>query len=222
VVVKTILLVSSCNSLNHELYSTSKPSMLVVRGRFIIKWLWTSSQNLVKMMTSGRIQMKTHRTLGTSWMRQMKRKFLMTRPKSGLQGTIKFGRSVNKNVITIDKSSRFLCRSSGSGIAENTSVWRPVQPAAPVLSIHLYQYSMRSRESRLESFLRFTNTSNSIIKVASGPSISEGSTGRRRSTKIPPSRKGGKKSCLHRLRLQSEAGLAESSGCWNQKNSVKR
>jgi hypothetical protein len=222
VVVETILLVSSYNFLNHELYSTSKPSMLVIRGRFIIKWLWTSSQSLVKMMTSGRIQMKTHRTLGTSWMRRMKKKFLMMRPKSGLQGTINFGRSVNKIIITIDKSSRFLCRSSGSGIAENTSVWRPVQPAAPVLSIHSYQYSTRSRESRLESFLRFTNISNSIIKVASGPSISEGSTGRRRSTKILLSRKGGKKSCLHRLPLQSEARLAENSGCWSQKNSVKR
>jgi hypothetical protein len=173
------------------------------------------------MMTSRRIQMKTHRTLGTSWTRRMKMKFLMTRRKSGLQGTIKFGRSVNKIVITIDKSSRFRCRSSGSGIAENTSVWRLVQPAAPTLLIHSYQYLMRSRESRLESFLCFTYILNFIIKLASGPSISEGSTGRRTSMKMPLRRKGGKKSCLRRLLLQSEAGLAENSGCWSQKNSVK-
>jgi len=56
--------------------------------------------------------MKTHQTLGTSWMRRMKTKFLMTRPKSG-QGTIKFGRSVNKIVITIDKSSRFSLQKLG-------------------------------------------------------------------------------------------------------------
>jgi hypothetical protein len=129
---------------------------------------------------------------------------------------------VSQLKLLLDKSSRFPCRSSGSGIAENTSIWRQDQPVEATLLIHSHQYSMRLKASHLESFPCFTNILNFIIKLASRPSISEDSTGRRRSMKMLLRQKGRKGGCLHWLVSRSEAGWVENSGSWSRKNSIKR
>ena len=121
------------------------------------------------------------------------KKFPRQRLKSGLQGIIKFGRSVNKTIIPFNESSRFLCRSSHSGIAENTSVWRPVHPVAAPPLTHSCQYSTQTRASLLEKFPHFTYISNFIMVLASRLSIPEGSTGLMRSIRMLPRRKGWKK-----------------------------